>query len=59
MVKPVKKVGRRPTGKVTVVLRMIADTKARLEKAAAERHVSLSDYAEEAILIKLKRDKVE
>jgi predicted HicB family RNase H-like nuclease len=53
------KMGRPSTGKITVQLRMAASTRTRLEKAATKQHVSLSDYAEEAILTKLKKDKVE
>jgi hypothetical protein len=51
--------GRKPTGKVTVTLRLYQQTKDLLEKGAIEsRSSSLSEYAERAILAQLKRDRI-
>jgi uncharacterized protein (DUF1778 family) len=52
--------GRRSTGKITITLRVRPETKERLEKAAAQLNLdSSSEYAEEAILAKLKKDGIE
>jgi hypothetical protein len=52
-----KKLGRRPTGKITVQLRLYQDTRDLLEKAVIEtRSSSMSEYAERAILMQLKKD---
>jgi hypothetical protein len=45
-----RKVGRRPTGKVTVQLRMAAATRDQLEHLALKDNQSLSECAETALL---------
>jgi hypothetical protein len=56
----IKKKGRRSTGKITVTLRLLPETKERLEKAATQFNLdSVSEYAENAILTQLKKDKIE
>lgn len=53
------KAGRRKTGKITVSVRLSPQTKALLEKAAERfRLDSVSAYVEEAVLDRLKRDKI-
>jgi hypothetical protein len=52
-----KRPGRRTTGKITVVVRMLPETKTRVEKAAREFNLdSTSEYVEKAILAQLKKD---
>lgn len=52
-----KRPGPRTMGKITVAIRMFPDTKRALNKAAARRRErSISDYAEEAIITRLKED---
>jgi hypothetical protein len=46
-----KKMGRRPTGKISIQLRMTEATKGELERWARKDNKSLSDYAE-AVLIR-------
>jgi predicted transcriptional regulator len=53
------KTGRRKTGKITVSVRLSPETKALLDKAAEQfRLDSFSAYVEEAVLERLKRDKI-
>jgi hypothetical protein len=53
------KVGRRKTGKITVSVRLSPETKALLDQATQQLGLdSFSRYAEEAILQRLKRDKI-
>jgi hypothetical protein len=56
-----RKVGRRPTGKVTVQLRMAAATRDQLERLALKDNQSLSECAERALLryFKMRRSKEE
>jgi predicted transcriptional regulator len=52
-----KKVGRRPMGKITIGIRVFPETKRALDDAANQRRDrSLSDYAEEAIQARLRKD---
>jgi hypothetical protein len=46
-----KKMGRRPTGKISIQLRMTKATKAELERWALKDNKSLSEYAE-AVLVR-------
>jgi hypothetical protein len=46
-----KKMGRRPTGKISIQLRMTKATKGELERWALKDNKSLSEYAE-AVLIR-------
>ena len=49
--------GRRATGKITITVRVRPETKKCLEKAATQLNLdSSSEYVEEAILAKLKKD---
>jgi hypothetical protein len=52
--------GRRSTGKITITLRVRPQTKEWLERAAVQLNLdSSSEYAEEAILAKLKKDGID
>jgi hypothetical protein len=53
--KPKRKMGRIPTGKVTVQLRMYPDTRDRLEHWARADSRPMSDLNEEALLSYLKK----
>ncbi|MGA8658754.1 MAG: hypothetical protein WB586_21675 [Chthoniobacterales bacterium] len=45
-----KKMGRRPTGKITVQVRMAESTKRELERWALKDNKSLSEYTEVVLL---------
>jgi hypothetical protein len=51
-----RKPGRRKTGKITITLRVFPTTKRLLAKAARLSKRQISDYAEEALLDRLKAD---
>jgi uncharacterized protein (DUF1778 family) len=48
--------GRRKLGKMTFALRLRPTTKEILDRAASQAHTTSSDYAEEAILAKARKD---
>lgn len=51
---------RRKTGKITVTVRLSPETKAMLDRAAEQLNLdSFSAYVEEAILQRIKRDKIQ
>jgi uncharacterized protein (DUF1778 family) len=54
-----KKPGRRKIGRVTVTLRLFPSTKRLLRKAARIAKKQISDYAEETILERIKRESIE
>ena len=52
--------GRRKTGKVNAIFRLSPETRARLDRAVEQFNLpTVSGYAEQAILDKLRKDKVE
>jgi hypothetical protein len=51
-----KKPGRKKTGKVTTTLRLYPSTKRALAKAARLSNRQISDYAEQALLDRMKAD---
>jgi hypothetical protein len=51
-----KKPGRQKTGKITMTLRVFPTTKRALAKAARVSKRQISDYAEEALLARMKAD---
>jgi hypothetical protein len=54
------KAGRRKTGKISVTVRLSPETKAMLDRATEQFGLdSFSVYVEEAILQRLKRDKIQ
>jgi len=57
---PKRKPGRRSTGKVSAIFRLSPETRARLDRAVEQFNLpTVSEYAEAAILDKLRKDKVQ
>jgi hypothetical protein len=54
-----KKPGRRKSGKITITLRVFPVTKRLLRKAARKAKKQISDYAEETLLERIKRESIE
>jgi hypothetical protein len=51
--------GRRKLGKTTFAIRLRPSTKEILDKAASQANTTSSDYAEQAILTKARKDGIE